>query len=247
MTEDFQFVAHEGVSVLAYQPWWREGLVHGMTCGPLSFSKEARQSSSNLLALALNVKEVIIPHQFHTNIALDLRRHLHKGYADDVASCDADALIVDRGSNADAAFGVVTADCVPIVVRSGESFALIHAGWRGLAGGIIKEACSYLPNIEQVVIFPCAGSNLYEVGAEVLEEIGPSAMFLPKKGVPQKYLLNMSKTAQTQIEAVCPMATCVCADLCTIESKHFHSYRRDGEKAGRNLTFVAFDRAKKVA
>ena len=106
MTEDFQFVAHEGVSVLAYQPWWREGLVHGMTCGPLSFSKEARQSSSNLLALALNVKEVIIPHQFHTNIALDLRRHLHKGYADDVASCDADALIVDRGSNADAAFGV---------------------------------------------------------------------------------------------------------------------------------------------
>ena len=172
MTEDFQFVAHEGVSVLAYQPWWREGLVHGMTCSPLSFSKEARQSSSNLLALALNVKEVIIPHQFHTNIALDLRRHLHKGYADDVASCDADALIIDRWSNADTAFGVVTADCVPIVVRSGESFALIHAGWRGLAGGIIKEACSYLPNIEQVVIFPCAGSNLYEVGAEVLEEIG---------------------------------------------------------------------------
>lgn len=246
MTEDFQFVAHEGVSLLVYQPWWREGLVHGMTCSPLSFSTKTRRSSSTRLALALNVSEVVIPQQSHTNIALDLRQHLHKGYAEGIASCDADALIVDRSSNAGAAFGVVTADCVPIIVRSGESFAMIHAGWRGLASGIIKEACGYFSNIEQVVVFPCAGSDRYEVGPEVLEEIGPDAVFVPKKGEPRKYLLNMSRTAQRQIKAVYPLVSCVCADLCTIESRDFHSHRRDGEKAGRNLTFVAFEHAKIV-
>lgn len=240
MTTDFQFVAYEGISLLVFQPWWREGLLHGMTTRSLSFSDDARRSSSHLLASALNVEEVITPRQCHTNIALDLRGDGDKDYSEEISSKNADALIVERRSNARTAFGVVTADCVPIVARSRESFVLIHAGWRGLANGIIEEACSYVPNIEQVVVFPCAGGNLYEVGSEVLEEIGPSAFFVRRPGESQRYLLDMSKTARRQIEDVCPMATSACADMCTIQSEHFHSFRRDGKKAGRNLTFVAF-------
>lgn len=239
MNGDFALVEYRGVSLLVYEPWWREGLVHGTTCSSISFALDDRDASCRHLAALLDVQAVVIPRQSHTNTVIDLRGVDHSCQTIAISTTHADALIVDRGSNARSAFGVVTADCVPIVARSGDVFVLIHAGWRGLANGIIKKALCSLPSFEHVIVFPCAGSSLYEIGEEVLQEIGPSAVFVPKQGVPQKYLLDMSKTAQKQIEALNPTARYASAGICTIDSQQFHSFRRDGQHAGRNLTFVA--------
>jgi copper oxidase (laccase) domain-containing protein len=91
---------------------------------------------------------------------------------------------------------------------------------------------------------------VYEVGGEVVEAIGTTAVFCPAdpKSSKDKFLLNLSATAAKQLSDAAPGATVVTADVCTISAsvssssgKHsplFHSYRRDGAKSGRNLTFV---------
>jgi len=70
-----------------------------------------------------------------------------------------------------------TADCLPILIRNREEtvIAAIHAGWRGLCGGIIKEAISHLkqegifPHSLEVALGPSIGGCCYEVGEEVPE------------------------------------------------------------------------------
>ena len=67
---------------------------------------------------------------------------------------------------------VLTADCLPLLLtdRSGRNVAAVHAGWRGLAGGIIEATLSALavPGNELLVwLGPAIGATAYEVGTEV--------------------------------------------------------------------------------
>ena len=128
----------------------------------------------------------------------------------------------------------VTADCVPIIVFGNEAVSVIHAGWRGLAVGVIAEAVIALsdlssqnPDSFQAFVGPSAGACCYEVGLEVLDAIGGTA-------VARGMNLSSSDTAISQLTGA-GIERIECVDVCTIcsDSLVLNSYRRQGDDAGR--------------
>jgi YfiH family protein len=122
---------------------------------------------------------------------------------------------------------VVVADCLPIALASGEAVAILHAGWRGLASGVIKAGVHELRRVSPRAAFhaaigPGAGPCCYEVGEEVHAHFGTSGRTLDLKAI-----------ARAQLEAA---GAEVVHDLglCTMcEPALFFSHRRDGGVTGR--------------
>jgi copper oxidase (laccase) domain-containing protein len=83
------------------------------------------------------------------------------------------------GADADAAvtsvpglkLAVRTADCVPIILEGSGAIAVVHAGWRGLAGGIIGRAIDVMGGARRAVVGPHIRVGCYEFGAEQLDEV----------------------------------------------------------------------------
>ncbi|MCU0225919.1 MAG: polyphenol oxidase family protein [Acidobacteria bacterium] len=143
------------------------------------------------------------------------------------------------------AIGVVTADCVPLLLAAegGAAVAAVHAGWRGLAAGVIEAAIERLRTAAPgralvAAIGPAAGGCCYEVGPGVIEAVAPAALrvvpgprgrpLLDLRGVVEDRL-RRAGLAPEAIERVGP---------CTVCGQGWPSYRRDGERAGRALAFV---------
>ncbi len=150
------------------------------------------------------------------------------------------------------AVGVVTADCVPVLLRAGApeapplAVAAVHAGWRGLAAGVLERAlfalrtaCPGAPL--HAAHGPAAGACCYEVDGpvcEALEARYPDA--LPAAATPSRpghVMLDLARLARA---ALCAAgAQCLpCAAHCTICNPRFASYRRDGARAGRMLHWI---------
>jgi len=83
---------------------------------------------------------------------------------------EADGLVTERD---DVALAMLVADCVPILLVDAASrrFALVHAGWRGLAGGVVKGALDLFDDTTTVHAFlgPSISSESYQVGPEVAQ------------------------------------------------------------------------------
>lgn len=155
----------------------------------------------------------------------------------------ADAAVSRAGGPA---VGVVTADCVPILlaVEGGAAVAAVHAGWRGLAAGVVEATIerlrSAVPGRALVAaVGPAAGGCCYEVGLEVIAALAPAARRVAPgpRGRPLLDLggvtvdrLRAAGVAPDAIERVGP---------CTICGTGWPSYRREGDRAGRALAFIA--------
>jgi YfiH family protein len=144
--------------------------------------------------------------------------------------------------------GVVTADCVPILVASGsgEVVAAIHAGWRGLAGGVIAAGIEALraeagSTVELVaVIGPHIGACCYEVDGPVLAALTPlfreSLASALRPARPDHAWLDLGKLAHTALlrAGLAASALGSVPRACThCDAVRFHSYRREGAAAGR--------------
>ncbi|MDO3651393.1 laccase domain-containing protein, partial [Nocardia mangyaensis] len=82
----------------------------------------------------LRVKNILIPNQKHTNIVIDVK---------DYKNQECDGLYTDK---INMALGVLTADCIPIALFNEKELSVIHAGWRGLFGGIIENGFNLFKN-----------------------------------------------------------------------------------------------------
>jgi YfiH family protein len=137
------------------------------------------------------------------------------------------------------AMAALVADCLPIAVAGGGAAAMLHAGWRGLEGGVIaagvravRELGTDRPDGREAelaaAIGPGAGPCCYEVGEEVHEAFAAYA------GVRRGDNLNLKEIARRQL-----MATGVTAvydiELCTLCAAPglLYSHRRDGGVTGR--------------
>jgi YfiH family protein len=155
---------------------------------------------------------------------------------------EADAAIA-RGPGTTAA--VLTADCLPILLcaDSGDETAAIHAGWRGLAAGIVAATISRMQTRPEHLLAwlgPAISQPAFEVGDEVraafvAADAGAHDCFLPnERGRWQAdlYALARRRLGAAGVSAVHGGGFCTFRD-----SDRFFSYRRDGQ-CGRMATFI---------
>jgi polyphenol oxidase len=125
---------------------------------------------------------------------------------------------------------VLTADCLPIALISAHAVAMVHAGWRGLADGVLEEGMRAVRKLSgdddlQAAIGPGAGGCCYEVGPEVHEAFGRPA---------ERARIDLKAIAAERLQAA-GVAVVHDVGLCTMCSDPglFFSHRRDGGVTGR--------------
>jgi YfiH family protein len=148
---------------------------------------------------------------------------------------EGDALLVDSPGIAAL---VATADCLPVLVALPGVAIAIHAGWRGLASGVIGAALAARSDRRRAIawIGPGIGPCCYEVGDEVATRVaaasGPAVVL---RGAGGRARLDLAAAAAAQLSSL-GVERVVRLDLCTrCHPDRLWSHRRDGEAAGRNL------------
>jgi YfiH family protein len=129
---------------------------------------------------------------------------------------------------------VLTADCLPVALASHGAVAMLHAGWRGLAGGVLAEGVAALRDLGAggtitAAIGPGAGPCCYEVDEDV-----HAAFAKHGDAVRRGDNLDLKLAARLELEAA-GVADVHDVALCTICSDPglFFSHRRDGGVTGR--------------
>ena len=121
---------------------------------------------------------------------------------------------------------VLVADCLPVALAGDGAVAMLHCGWRGLAGGLIAKAAARI-GAEGAAVGPGIGPCCYEVGEEVL------AAFAGHEGVADGRMLNLRAIAEQQLNAA-GIERVTHVDLCTsCNPDLFFSHRRDNGVTGR--------------
>lgn len=145
------------------------------------------------------------------------------------------------GDAPDLALSVITADCVPVLLAGPDGrLAAVHAGWRGLVGGVITETLKAAGGGPgwTAWIGPTIGSCCYEVGEDVAEQVraasGPEAV-VPGPSKPHLDLVAAARRqlADAGVTEVHPVPACTRCD-----AERLYSYRREGKGAGRNVAFI---------
>lgn len=138
---------------------------------------------------------------------------------------------------------VLTADCLPLLFCSadGEKIAAVHAGWRGLAGGIITNAVRALQTDELKVWLGAAiGPCCFEIGAEVCEAFvskNPDFAAAFNEAGSGKYMADIYQLARTEL-ASRGIHQVYGGGLCTVcDAQRFYSYRRD-TRTGRMASLI---------
>jgi polyphenol oxidase len=139
------------------------------------------------------------------------------------------------------ALAVVTADCAPLVLASDDAVGVVHAGYRGLALGVIEAALTRLRDIGQgevrAFLGPCIRAPRYEFGADdlarLVAQFGASVEGRTHDG---RLALDIPAAIAVVLEreGVTAFAD---SGVCTSESDGYFSFRRDGE-TGRQATIV---------
>ena len=135
---------------------------------------------------------------------------------------------------------VLTADCLPVALAAGSAVAMLHAGWRGLAEGIIEQGVQAVRELAgerapvTAAIGPGAGVCCYEVGEEVHQRF--RSFGEERRRGPN---LDMKRIARGQLAAA-GVSAVHDAGLCTICSPPslFFSHRRDRGLTGRQAGLV---------
>jgi hypothetical protein len=133
-----------------------------------------------------------------------------------------------------------TADCVPIVAVAGDAVGVVHAGWRGLAEGVIAAAVDVLRERGPIhaVVGPAICMDCYEVGEEVVEGLArwvPEQEFVSRSHSKPHVDPSAAAVAQLRdlgVQQVERIAVCSQCD------DRLWSYRQSGPNAGRQAGVI---------
>jgi len=151
---------------------------------------------------------------------------------------------------------VLAADCLPVALGGRGGVAIVHAGWRGIAAGVLEQGAIALRELLgedaiAAVIGPCAGPCCYEVGPEVHAALGagsrPPFARTPWRAHPCGHTLTGAQAGERASErgtidlrsiATARLSAAGVTDVrhvqaCTICDRRFFSHRREGPSAGR--------------
>ncbi|RDI48794.1 peptidoglycan editing factor PgeF [Aquicella lusitana] len=223
-------------SVKAYttvrDSWGERQPYHDMHPGFYAGSENENQRLKTLLQLP---SEPVWITQTHSNVAIAATPENSKK--------EADATFTDQPGQVCA---ILTADCLPVLVcnKQGSHVAAIHAGWRGLASGIIEATLKAMrqPAADLLVwLGPAIGPQKFEVGQDVYDAFvqkhpESAAAFLPQR--PGKWLADLYTLARIRLRHQ-GVTQIYGGDFCTYtQADLFFSYRRDKGKTGRMASLI---------
>ncbi|MCO1335400.1 peptidoglycan editing factor PgeF [Microbulbifer sp. OS29] len=197
-------------------------------------------------------------HQLREELALPSEpQWLEQIHSDRVVEAQGDALT----RTADASFStnngivcaVLTADCLPVLIcdRAGTRVAAAHAGWRGLAAGVLRntvEAMDCDPGELMVWLGPAIGPEAFEAGIDVLEAFFENAQnsrhteliakcFRPHSRKPLHFMADIYALARAEFAEI-GVSEVHGGDFCTVAApEKFYSYRRESD-TGRMASLI---------
>jgi polyphenol oxidase len=148
------------------------------------------------------------------------------------------------------------ADCMPVLLcdDNGRAVGAAHAGWRGLAAGIVEKTAQRVADLAgestgalHAYLGPAIGPMAFEVGADVRDAFmngvsgaqrdATSKAFVPRPETPGKYLADLPALARLRLNEM-GITQISGGDRCTVtERERFYSYRRDRE-TGRMAAMI---------
>lgn len=164
----------------------------------------------------------------------------------------ADAYTPDAEPQADAAvtrhpgiaLAILTADCLPVLLCAddGSEIAAAHAGWRGLAGGVIEAAVAAMqtPAVHiRAWLGPCIGPASYEVDATVRDAFAGDAAFEEAFHAtrPGHWQADLAQLARYRLQQA-GVGRIDGGGFDTATDPRFYSYRRDGAASGRFASLI---------
>jgi YfiH family protein len=191
--------------------------------------RENRHSVARALGLAPD--RVVIGRQVHgAEVATHDDAPEHSAYADpgpDLPAADGHAT-----NRAGIATLVMVADCLPVAVAGPGGVAMLHCGWRGMAGGIVETGVRTVGAVNAAV-GPGIGPCCYEVGDEVRERFEDLG-----EGISDGRMLDLREVARRLLGRA-GVDEVEVSELCTsCNPDLFYSHRRDGERTGRQAGLV---------
>ena len=190
----------------------------------------SRDREEALRAIAPEAPPLAWAKQVHSAVALPARPG---------ACGKGDALFTE---DAGIALSVATADCVPVLLAGPRGHAAIHAGWRGIAAGVIPAALEKLRGDRAewtAWVGPAIGACCYEVGEDVAAQVvAASAPEFAISGPEGKPHLDLAGAVRHQLAAGGVGQVIVLPRCTRCDEETLWSYRREGKRAGRNLAFI---------
>ncbi len=145
---------------------------------------------------------------------------------------------------------ILTADCLPVLLCGDDAavVAAVHAGWRGLAAGVIERTVAAMavdPARLRAWLGPCIGSASYEVGREVRAafvngDAGAESCFVSTG--PGHWRCDLAALAHRRLGAM-GVTQVAGGGFDTFTDARFYSYRRDGARSGRFASVIWLDEA----
>lgn len=140
---------------------------------------------------------------------------------------------------------ILTADCLPVLfcTDDGRSIGAAHAGWRGLAAGVLEETIAQMQRPAASLLAwlgPCIGAPSYEVGDEVRKaflqhDAAAASAFTPTR--PGHWLCDLAALAQRRLQAA-GVGRIHGGGFDTHADTRFYSYRREGARSGRFASLI---------
>ncbi len=171
--------------------------------------------------------------QVHGIGVADLDSPADRGFAD---------AAIARGS---AVCAILTADCLPIVLAtdSGDCVAAAHAGWRGLAAGVIEATVGAMgvpPGSLVAWLGPAIGPRHFEVGAEVREaflKVDPQAGEAFEPNARGRFMADLAMLARRRLQLLGVNRIYGGGECTFTRADRYYSHRRDGI-TGRQATLI---------
>lgn len=205
-----------------------------LNLGLLTGDEPARVRENRMLlaaATGVDASDVLIGRQVH---GAEVCVHTARQDADAFARPGPRLAEVDGHATAVAGLAplVFVADCLPIALAGPGGVAMVHGGWRGLAGGIVARGVEAV-SATAAAIGPGIGPCCYEVGPEVLDAFRDLG-----DGIARDRMLDLVEVARrllarSGVEEVEASGLCV-----SCEHELFFSHRRDDGRTGRQAGMV---------
>jgi YfiH family protein len=137
--------------------------------------------------------------------------------------CEADG-IFSSWDKLNKPLAMKTADCLPIVIEGETGVVFLHAGWRGLAHGILSQPEVVMIKPLRVFIGPSIHECCFEVSQDFQDNFPGSPNFKKRN---EKFIFNLQDEAKKILREQFPDLLIQVAPVCTCCNENFYSYRRN--------------------